>query len=375
MSENNEKQLSPEDAFFKLIRLAVGTCHDRNVRLDEAGWAAVYEMSRKQALAAIVIDGVERLPLEQKPPMDVLMSWISLVQQVEERNRRLNKLAVMVCDKFRREDIGCVVLKGQGNAVFYPRPLHRMPGDIDLWMNVGRKELVRYVRRYRPEAEVVYHHVDFDVLKDAPMELHFTPSWMNCWLTNRRLQRYFKEWAALSFLHRTKLPGGVGEIPVPTLAMNRIYLLVHIYRHLFDEGIGLRQLMDYYYVLRRPCSDAERKEAVQVLRRLHLMRFASAVMYVLQEVFGMRDEHLLVPPSAGRGRRLLREVMLAGNFGQYDERIRRKAHESPLHRFCRKVARNFGFLFDYPSEVLWSPLFKIWQYAWRSYHGYLPARR
>ena len=150
---------------------------------------------------------------------------------------------------------------------------------------------------------------------------------------NLRLQRYFKEWKTLSLLHKVQLPERVGEVAVPTLAMNRVYLLVHIYRHLFDEGIGLRQLLDYHFVLRQPCSEAEREEAVRCLERLHLKRFAGAVMYVLQTVFG------------------------------------------PFGRFRRKVSRNMGFLTDYPGEVLWSPLFKIWHYAWRSRHGYLPPKK
>ena len=165
----------------------------------------------------------------------------------------------MVYDKFLKEGMGTVLLKGQGNSLFYPRPLHRTPGDIDLWMNDGRKVVVDYARKYCPGVEVVYHHVD--VLKEAEIELHFTPSWMNSWRMNLRLQRYFKEWKTLSLLHKVQLPERVGEVAVPTLAMNRVYLLVHIYRHLFDEGIGLRQLLDYHFVLRQPCSEAEREGA------------------------------------------------------------------------------------------------------------------
>ena len=367
--------MQADEAFFKLLRLGIGTCHDRDVALDKAGWAAVYDMACKQTVAAIVLDGVERLSIIQKPPMDVVMPWIGLVQQIETRNRRLNRTLVMVYDKFLKEGMGTVLLKGQGNSLFYPRPLHRMPGDIDLWMNDGRKVVVDYARKYCPGVEVVYHHVDFPVLKEAEIELHFTPSWMNSWRMNLRLQRYFKEWKTLSLLHKVQLPERVGEVAVPTLAMNRVYLLVHIYRHLFDEGIGLRQLLDYHFVLRQPCSEAEREEAVRCLERLHLKRFAGAVMYVLQTVFGLEDEHLLVPPSPGRGQRLLAEIMKAGNFGQHDERIRHDANETPFGRFRRKVSRNMGFLTDYPGEVLWSPLFKIWHYAWRSRHGYLPPKK
>lgn len=375
MNKENIHFTAAEETFFKLIRLALFTSPDCRVRISKEEWKEVYDMACKQAVAAIVLDGVELLPPSEKPPTDLLMPWISLVQHIEKRNRQMNRLAVMVCDKFKREGMGNVLLKGQGNATLYPRPLHRTPGDIDLWVDAGRKTLTRYARKYNPGAEVLYHHVDFHVLKDAEIELHFTPSWMNEWPVNRRLQRYFREWKKLSLLHRVELPEGVGEIPAPTLEMNRIYLLIHIYRHLFDEGIGLRQLMDYYFVLLQPCDEKARAEAVKVLGRLRLKRFASAVMYVMQEVFGLPADRLLLPPSPRRGKRLLHEIMLAGNFGQHDRRIRRQAGETPSARFLRKVRRNAMFLGDYPSEAAWSPLFKMWHYVWRAAHGYLPEKR
>lgn len=364
-----------ERIFFRLLRLAAGTpAGGWNAELSEADWKAVFEISRKQALIAVVLDGAEKLPEERRPPRSVLMPWIALVQQIEAANRRLNRIAARVCERFATEGMGCVVLKGQGNATLYPRPLHRMSGDIDLWVEGSRKEVVNYVRRYCPDAEVVYHHVDFPVLEGAEIEIHFTPSWMNSWQTNRRLQKYFRENMPRQMLHRVELPEGAGTIPVPTPDMNRVYLLLHIYRHLFDEGVGLRQLLDYYFVLQVPCSEAERAEAVRILGRLRMRRFASAVMYVLQEVFGMDDSWLLLPPSPVYGARLLDEIMSAGNFGQYDGRILRRQDETPWQKFCRKVARNFTFLKDYPDEVLCSPLFKIWHYQWRLRHGYLKKK-
>lgn len=359
-----------EQAFFRLLKLAVGSLHDESVQLDDEGWEAVYDISRKQALVAVMLDGVEKLPREQRPPKDLLMKWIALVRRIESRNQRMNELACMVCGKFGKYGRGCVVLKGQGNATLYPQPLHRMSGDIDLWVEGSREEVAGYARRYCPGVEVVYHHVDFPVLKETEIELHFTPSWMNNWRINSRLQKFFKETMPRQMLHQVELPGGVGSIPVPTPDMNRIYLLLHIYRHLFDEGIGLRQLMDYYFLLKCPCTEEERAQTVSMLGWLRMKRFASAVMYVLQEVFGMDDSLLLLPPSPVYGARLLDEIMLAGNFGQYDERISRRRNETSLHKFCRKVSRNLTFLKDYPSEVVWSPLFKMWHYQWRLRHGY-----
>lgn len=374
MNQEQSRLITPQDAFFKLIKLALGTCDDENVLLDESGWKTVYEMACKQALAGIVIDGVERLPMEQKPSYDVLMPWIGLVAKLEERNKRMNQLTVMVCDKFEDVGMGAVVLKGQGNSIFYPRPFHRTPGDIDLWMMVGRRQVVDYVRQLFPKMEAVYHHMDFPVIKDTGIELHFTPSWMNCWSTNRRLQKYFSKMKQSQWQHKVELPGRIGSVAVPTLDLNRVYLLVHIYRHLFDEGVGLRQLMDYFFVLKQGFTADERTETVSMLKELRMTRFAAAVMYVLQEVFGLEEQYFLLPPSEEYGRKLLREIMLSGNFGKYDERISRSQNESVFHRFCRKVFRNGDFMADYPSEVIWSPLFKMWHYVWRLKNGYLPRK-
>ena len=167
------------------------------------------------------------------------------------------------------------------------------------------------------------------------------------------------------FANALDVQGAEERIPVPTLKLNRVFILVHIYRHLFSEGIGLRQLLDYYYVLNQGFTEEERRETLQVLASLKMLRFAGAVMYVLQRVFGMDDRYLLLPSDEKEGRFLLNEIMLSGNFGHYDERIKRNKKDGELNIFLRRVTRNFRFLKCYPSEVLWSPLFKIWHYVMR----------
>ena len=241
--------------------------------------------------------------------------------------------------------------------------IYRTPGDIDIWLFGERKEILSYVRRHVPDCKPVYHHVDFPVVEGLDIEVHFTPSWMNSPVTNRRLQRFFRENCAAE-LQATPIANGQ-LLPVPSLAFNRVYILVHIYRHLFAEGIGLRQLLDYYFVLCQGFTEEEREETMRVLRSLKMERFARAVMWVLQAVYGMEERFLLVAPDEREGRFLLDEIMLAGNFGQYDERLQHEQGESALHWGWRKVVRNFRFVSSYPSEVLWSPLFKLWHLFWR----------
>ena len=225
-----------------------------------------------------------------------------------------------------------------------------------------------------PDCKPVYHHVDFPVIDGLEIEIHFMPSWMNSSVTNRRLQQFFRESADALFARNdnvnvdknsSQLVNNYKEIPSPSLAFNRVYILVHIYRHLFYEGIGLRQLLDYYFVLSQGFTEEERAETMRTLRSLRMQRFTAAVMWVLQQVCGMDSRYLLTEPDEREGRFLLNEIMLAGNFGHYDERIKRVANESALRVFVRRVMRNFRFVRSYPSEVLWSPLFKLWHLFWR----------
>ena len=401
--------------FYELLQIAIGNRDRFSQAPTEGEWRELFALAQKQAMVGIAFRGVEQLPGEQRPPKQLLMQWYMATERIKRMNADLDRKALAVAEKFRGEGFPGVVLKGQGVARLYRveqiensklkiencRPdgvpkqdneklsifnsqfsikEYRTPGDIDIWLFGERKEILDYVRRHVPDCKPVYHHVDFPVVEGLDIEVHFTPSWMNSPVTNRRLQRFFMgdrlevKGDGLEVIghlegnttHYTlNAKQAYTELPVPNLAFNRVYILVHIYRHLFAEGIGLRQLLDYYFVLCQGFTEEEREETMRVLRSLKMERFARAVMWVLQAVYGMEERYLLVAPDEREGRFLLDEIMLAGNFGQYDERLQHEQGESALHWGWRKVVRNFRFVSSYPSEVLWSPLFKLWHLFWR----------
>ena len=98
------------------------------------------------------------------------------------------------------------------------------------------------------------------------------------------------------FSHRVML-GEQGEIPIPTAEFNLIFQLTHIFSHLMNEGIGLRQLLDYYYVLISDDLSLIRDRVQKELKELGLWKFAGGIMYIMQEVFGMPASRLIVPPN------------------------------------------------------------------------------
>ena len=130
----------------------------------------------------------------------------------------------------------------------YPNPYSRTPGDIDIWVEGGDKRIISCVRSISPHEKACYHHIEFPSYKGVEVEVHYRPSFLLCFWNNRKLQKYYERVKEEQFSHRVML-GEQGEIAIPTVEFNIIFQLTHIYSHLMNEGIGLRQLLDYYYVL------------------------------------------------------------------------------------------------------------------------------
>ena len=255
-------------------------------------------------------------------------------------------------------------MKGQGNALLYPDPYMRTPGDIDIYLSGGRRKIMKYVEQVCPNQVMRYHHVDFPVMKTA-IEVHFTPSYMFCPIHNRRMQKWFKEVMGEPCAHRVSLPDGYGEIHVPTASFNVIYILSHLYRYIFTEGIGLRQLLDYYYVLISDDLLLIRDRVQKELKHLGLWKFAQAVMFVVKVVFGLSENRMIAPMDEKEGRFLLDEIMRGGNFGQYDDRMGSKGGESKIHRYFRMNLRNLRFVKHYSTEAVCEPIFRTWFAGWK----------
>jgi hypothetical protein len=366
--------------FFELIQLSLGKRDSFCLCPSEQEWGELFELAKKQALVGVLFSGVERIPDEQRPPKDILLKWYAITRNIEEENIKMNELSYSVQQRLKKDDFLSCVLKGQGNAHMYPQPLRRQSGDVDIWVDGSRKDVIQYAFRYSKPKHFIWNHIEFPVIASTEIELHFMPTWLNNPFADRRLQKWFKNNSRFQYSNYIKLLNEK-EICIPTLQFNVVYQLLHIYKHLFQEGIGLRQMMDYYFLVRssgvqefRSSDGEENCEMIELLKSLNLYKFAGAVMWVLGEVFCLERELMYVEPDEKEGRFLLDEIMLAGNFGHHDPRFGDLTNESRVHRFIRKLKRNFRFIKSYPSEVLWEPVFRIRHFLWRLWVKYeLPS--
>ena len=349
--------------FFDFLRVCIGSAKEIPSSLKDADWKELYAIAKKQCLVGVLFDGIKKLPAEKVGmKKELLLQWMAESQLLEKANVRLNDAAIHVSEWFQKKGFRTCILKGQGNALMYPNPYSRTPGDIDIWVEGGDKRVISFVRSISPHEKACYHHIGFPSYKGVEIEVHYRPSFLLCFWHNRKLQKYYERVKEEQFSHFAKI-GELGEIAIPTAEFNIIFQLTHIYAHLMNEGIGLRQLLDYYFVLLH----ADIKDLAELQRNLKyfgLWKFAGAIMYIMQEVFGMLESRLIVSPNEKYGKFILNEVLEAGNFGTYDKRNR--FGRSKLGHNIQRVYRDIRLLSYFPTEALSEPIFRVWHYFWRT---------
>ena len=219
-------------------------------------WQELYSFASKQALLGLCFEGIERLGKEYPEELrlnpigrELLMTWMGKAQQIRRQNMKVNAVASKLFSMLREDGLRCCILKGQGNALMYPNPYSRTPGDIDVWIDASRERIMEYAqKKYELGDDIRLQHLETS-LDGVPVELHFFPCSMNNPIYHARLQKWFKRNADLQCSHIVGLPDGAGDIAIPTTAFNVVYQLTHLYHHFFDEGIGMRQIIDYFLVV------------------------------------------------------------------------------------------------------------------------------
>lgn len=311
-------------------------------------WQAVYDFVNKQKITGICDPSDYPVSIQR----DLLFKWVGEIQQIKIQSTLVNQRTVELYVLLQEAGFQCCILKGQGNAIMYPDPLKRMPGDIDVWIDAEEKTVYDYVKSQFPNAQGSFKHIKFPVFSDIPVDVHCTPLKFRHPVYQRRLQKWIETKKEEQFKHFIRLTGTDVEIAVPTARFNVIYQLGHIFTHLFDEGIGLRHLVDYFYVLNelQGITEIEREQIRKEWEWLGISRLASAIMWIEHEVLGLSENLLLTTPDERLGRNILEDILEGGNFGKYSQR-QKKVGRGRIRKRIATFKRLIGLMPYFPGET------------------------
>ena len=412
-----------KELFFELIRIAIGT-QERLSRTPSAKeWKRLFKMAERQRMLGVCFYGVKKVasPVYNENdndnendkkisiPGDLYDYWLGTAALIQQQNQKVNKQCLEVSAKFQEAGIRYSILKGQGVARLYSLDenedsnslgMFRQPGDIDVYVDCGREKAIEFAHSIGQEnAEWDYKHLHLKMFKDTDVEVHYRVEvLLNLW-KNRKLQKWFKE-------HEEDMFSQQGGLITPTIEFNLFYILLHIYRHFLYEGVGLRQLLDYFFVLKQnekseecrvkseESPDTWNLKLETILREFGMLRFAQGVMWVLMHVFECHNDHdndydddkptpnpslkgrenlnwreqypwMIVEPLESEGLFILHEVMQGGNFGKFDKRIKKGGKRSKLRAVSAVLQHNLHLLKHYPSDVIWAPIWIVYHWGWK----------
>ena len=350
------------DLLFDLIQVALNNKLCLSAIPSVKEWNAVYKKAMRQSIVGICFSGVERLMTANREqliylPRELKLEWIGVVEHIKQQNRYLDEQTATIWKKLEEDGLKAAILKGQGVATLYGKlAAYRQSGDIDIWVKGGYQKVCDYVQRTYPTDDVAYHRFHYDFFKDIEVELHHRPTLMRNLLDDRKLAKWYNSFEPDSFTYLDNK-----GFAVPPVEFNRVFILTHIYRHFLFEGIGLRQVMDYYFVLANEelKDNSEKLKVWEMFRTLRMMRFAEAMMWILHAVFGLEDKYLICGMNEKEGRFVLSEISETGNFGQTDKRFK------GMSKFRRMTKHGIHLLLHYPSEVIWTPIWLLYHKVWK----------
>lgn len=246
MTNNNNQQ-----AFFALLRAGLWAEPERQVSVaSPVDWDEIYRLASEQSVLGLVLAGIDCLPNDQRPPKVELLQWIGEIQMLEQQNKEMNAFIVELIEKMRIAGIYTLLVKGQGVAQCYERPLWRSCGDVDFFLSEDNYQkakdyLIPLANKVDPEGEYSKH---LGMTIDPwVVELHGS---LRCGLSGRvdKVLDEIRDDIIYGGNVRFWMNGNT-QVFIPGVDNDIIYVFTHILNHFYKGGIGLRQICDWCRLL------------------------------------------------------------------------------------------------------------------------------
>lgn len=216
---------------------------------DAFDWLELIRVSASQTVLGLVWSAIEsRAEISSLLPFEYKLEWFGQNRKIVERNKDVNKALSQIVRALDEEGIKPILLKGQGCASYYPNPMNRNSGDIDLL--VGKDNFYK-AHECLKAAGLVGEWIHEDVLhgmlscQGVTLEIHKYPAFLAGKNADNALQDAVKRYLLQenADCHRIQINGEyVALLPVE---LNAVYTFIHMFRHFVGSGIKLRQVMDW----------------------------------------------------------------------------------------------------------------------------------
>ncbi len=234
-----------QQIFLELLRSGLWGTEARLLKFGGVDYSALYKLAEEQSVIGLVTAGLE-LVREVKLPQEWTLQFIDVTLQIEQTNKGMNAFVAQLIERLRNEDVYAILVKGQGIAQCFEKPLWRTSGDVDLLLSdsdyLNVQKVLSAIATSVDEENEYNRHIAMTI-DGWSVELHGTLR-TGLW---RRLDKVIDE------VHEAVFKGGSvrswqnggTQVFVPGVNEDVFFVFSHILQHFYKEGIGLRQICDW----------------------------------------------------------------------------------------------------------------------------------
>lgn len=269
--------------FLSIVRFGIG--HSAAKFPEQIDWQAIADLANKHGLLAVMIDGIERLPEQQRPPKALLLEWIgNILQGYEQRYSHYEKAIGKLAGFYNQHGFRMMLIKGYACSLDWPKPEHRPCGDIDIWQFGQWKEAdkaMTFERGVKIDGSH-HHHTVFDWCGFS-VENHY--DFVNVYVhkSSRELEKIFKD-LGQDDSHYVEVCGEKVYMPSPNL--HALFLIRHMVSHFAAAEISLRQVLDWAFFVEKHTKEVDWNWLLSVLKEYHMMEFFNLINAICVEDLG-----------------------------------------------------------------------------------------
>lgn len=318
-----------QQQFLELVRTGLFTDHNARVlpHCNCVDWDIVYRLAEEQSAMGLVAAGIENLPASERPPKEVVLQFIGSTFQLEQRNKAMNAFVAKLIEQLRAEDIYAILVKGQGIAQCYEKPLWRVCGDVDLLLSESNYERAKELLcPLATDVETEYTHFKHQglTIDGWEVELHGTLHSRLSKCVDRLIDEVQKDVFYGGNVRSWDNSGTQVFLPSPDNDV--IFVFTHILHHFFFEGIGLRQICDWCRLLWTYRDSLNHELLESRIRKMGLMSEWKAFAAFAVKWLGMPVEAMPLYEDNHNGNldkkadKICKFVLEVGNFGHKQRR-------------------------------------------------------
>lgn len=310
---------SNQQAFFELVRAGLW---ERETHISTLGcfdYSKVYQFAEEQSSVGLVAAGLEHVH-DVKVPQDISLAFVGSTLQLEQRNIAMNEFVAKLIAFLRENDVYALLVKGQGIAQCYERPLWRACGDVDLLLsdsNYRNAVKLLSAKASSVEEEIKYKLHSAMTLDSWDVDLHGTLRsglWKSIDSALDQVQfDLFCGGNVQSWMD------GDTQVFIPRADENVVFIFSHIVQHFFRGGIGIRQICDWCRLLWTYHSKLDLSLLEKRLKQMNVMSEWKAFAALAVGYLGMPVEAMPFYASDRKWERkagcVLSYILETGNFG------------------------------------------------------------